>query len=36
MGFARGRIAEGETPESAAVREAFEETGYNVTIIKSR
>lgn len=29
-----GRIAEGETPESAAVREAFEETGYNVTIIK--
>ena len=33
MGFARGRIAEGEIPEAAAVREAFEETGYNVTIL---
>ncbi|WDN93301.1 NUDIX hydrolase [Bacillus velezensis] len=28
-----GRIAEGETPEAAAIREAFEETGYNVTIL---
>ncbi|MFT3656245.1 RNA pyrophosphohydrolase [Bacillus sp. B01(2024)] len=27
-----GGIAEGETPEAAAIREAFEETGYNVTI----
>ena len=34
MGFARGRIEEGETPEAAAVREAFEETGYNVTILQ--
>ncbi|OIK19827.1 NUDIX hydrolase [Bacillus amyloliquefaciens] len=29
-----GRIAEGETPEAAAIREACEETGYNVTIMK--
>ncbi|MDK4203319.1 NUDIX hydrolase [Bacillus sp. PW192] len=29
-----GGIAEGETPEAAAVREAFEETGYNVTILQ--
>ncbi|MES5397540.1 NUDIX hydrolase [Bacillus amyloliquefaciens] len=28
-----GRIAEGETPEAAAIREACEETGYNVTIM---
>ncbi|CUB40985.1 MULTISPECIES: NUDIX hydrolase [Bacillus] len=28
-----GRVAEGEIPEAAAVREAFEETGYNVTIL---
>ncbi|WP_045926216.1 NUDIX hydrolase [Bacillus siamensis] len=27
-----GGIAEGETPEAAAIREAFEETGYDVTI----
>jgi len=29
-----GRIEEGETPESAAIREACEETGYNVTILQ--
>lgn len=29
-----GGIAEGETPEAAAMREAFEETGYNVTILQ--
>ncbi|MBD0408602.1 DNA mismatch repair protein MutT [Bacillus siamensis] len=29
-----GGIAEGETPEAAAIREAFEETGYNVTILQ--
>ncbi|MEC3655779.1 NUDIX hydrolase [Bacillus siamensis] len=29
-----GGIAEGETPEAAAIREAFEETGYNATILQ--
>jgi 8-oxo-dGTP pyrophosphatase MutT (NUDIX family) len=29
-----GRIESGETPEQAAVRETFEETGYRISILK--
>jgi 8-oxo-dGTP pyrophosphatase MutT (NUDIX family) len=32
--FPAGHVDEGETPEAAAVREAFEETGFNVKIVR--
>ncbi len=30
----QGRVEEGETPEEAAIREAKEETGFDITIVR--